>query len=455
MTKPKKGDLIRLTVDSLAFGGKGVSKVNGFVVFVEHGYPGDEIDARIYKARGNFAESRVETLIKPSPHRIAPACKHFGPCGGCKWQNLDYSIQKKYKADQLKDALVHLGGIPEPPIEPIISAHKIYYYRNKMEFSFHAGLDGEILLGLHFAGRFKDVFQLQACHLQSELSNEIVEFVRDRAIELGLPPYHIVTHEGFLRFLVIREGKFTDQALVNIVTGDGDYDLKGLGEEIGKKFEKVVSVSHTVNSAKANIAKGDKEKILYGADHISEKLGNKEFKISASSFFQTNSYQVQRLYDLAVELAEPEKTDRMIDLYTGTGTIAIYFSDLVSEVIGVETVTDSVMDAKINARINSASNAEFLAGDVEEYMKKAVENDEKCDLLILDPPRAGCHPKTLKHLAAMKPRKIVYISCNPATLARDLKSLLENGYELNRAVPIDLFPHTFHMEAVCRLTYRE
>ncbi len=454
MSKPKKGDLIRLTVESLAFGGKGVARIDGFVVFVDYGYPGDEIDARIHKTRGKYAEARVETLVKPSPHRTAPACVHFGQCGGCKWQNLDYSIQKKYKEDQVKDALIHIGGISDPPIEPIIGAKKIYYYRNKMEFSFHADDDGGILLGLHLAGRFRDVFQLQACHLQSELSNRIVEFVRSRAIELEFPPYHIVTHEGFLRFLVIREGKFTNQTLVNIVTGDGDYDLKTLAEEIGGKFDEVVSVSHTVNSAKANIAKGDKERILYGADHISEKLGNKEFKISAGSFFQTNSYQVQRLYDLAVELAEPEKSDRMLDLYSGTGTIAIYFSDLVGEVIGVETVADSVADAKTNARINGAGNVEFVAGDVEEYLKKAVENGDKRDLLILDPPRAGCHPKTLKHLSAMKPRKIVYISCNPTTLARDLKSLLENGYVLDNTVPIDLFPHTFHIEAVCRLTYR-
>ena len=452
MTKPKKNDLVRLTIESLAFGGKGVASLDGFIVFVENGYPGDEIDARVYKSRGNYAEARVETLIKPSPHRTAAACEHFGQCGGCKWQNLDYAIQKKYKADQVKEALVHIGGIDQPPVEPIVGAQKIYYYRNKMEFSFHAGDNGETLLGLHYAGRFRDVFQLNACHLQSELSNNILEYVRRRSIELNIPPYHIVTHEGFLRFLVIREGKFTNQTLVNIVTGVGEYDLRGLGEEIGRKFDEVVSVSHTVNSAKANIAKGDRENILYGADHIYEKLGNKRFRISANSFFQTNSYQVQRLYDLAVELAEPEKTDRMFDLYTGTGTIAIYFSDLVKQVIGVESVADAVADARINARENGAGNIEFVVGDVEEYMKIAVAEGRECDLLLLDPPRAGCHPKTLKHIAALRPGKIVYISCNPATLARDLKELIESGYRLDRAISVDMFPHTFHIEAVCRLT---
>jgi len=453
--KLKSGDTVRVTIDDLAFGGMGVARADGFVIFVEGGLPGDEIEARIFKVRGNFAESRIERLITRSEHRIAPACGHFGQCGGCKWQNLDYAIQKKYKENQVREAIIHIAGIPDPPVEPIIGAHKIYYYRNKMEFSFHAGDDGETVLGLHLAGRFRDVFQLEQCHLQSEISNQIVRFVRDRSRELNLPPYHIVDHEGYLRFLVIRDGKFTGQVLVNIVTGGGEYEaLDTLGRELGQRFEQVVSVSHTVNSARANIARGDRERIIYGTDHIIEALGGKKFRISAGSFFQTNSYQAQRLYDLAVELAEPEKNERMLDLYTGTGTIAIYFSDLVKEAVGVESVGDAVADAVVNAKVNGVSNVEFLTADVEDFMRIAVDQGQKYDLLILDPPRAGCHPRTLKYLAAMKPHKIVYISCNPATLARDLKSLTENGFELEKAIPLDLFPHTFHIEAVCRLTSR-
>jgi 23S rRNA (uracil1939-C5)-methyltransferase len=272
---------------------------------------------------------------------------------------------------------------------------------------------------------------------------------------LGLPPYHIVRHEGYLRFLVLREGKFTGEVLVNIVTGKGEFpQLKALGEEIGKKFEPVVSVSHTINPAKANIAKGEKENILYGADHIYERFGEKRYRISANSFFQTNSYQIQRLYDLTVELAKPDASERMIDLYSGTGTIAIYFSNLVKEIIGVEIVAEAVADARANARINGAMNCEFIVSDAEEYLKQAVQNDEKFDLMILDPPRAGCHPKVLKFISVIRPGKLVYISCNPATLARDLKILTNNGYALERAVPIDLFPHTFHIEAVCRLTLK-
>ncbi len=452
--RPRKGDILTLNITDLAFGGKGVARVDHFVVFVESAVPGDKIEAVVEKVRGNYAEARLSTLIAPSEHRVAPACEHFGYCGGCKWQHVEYAVQKKYKEDQVRQALIHIAGIKEPPVEPIIGAHKIYYYRNKMEFSFHVGPQGETLLGLHLAGRFQDIFQLSWCHLESAASNEIVKFVRERSVELGLPPYHIIDHTGFLRFLVIREGKFTDQILVNIVTGKGDYPaLKILAEEIGAKFSAVASVSHTVNPEKANIARGEKETILYGADHIHEKLGEHQYRISANSFFQTNSYQVQRLYDLAVELAQPDKLDRMLDLYTGTGTIAIYFSGLVREVIGVESVAAAIADAGANVELNNATNCRFAVADVADYLKQA--ETEKYDVVVLDPPRAGCHPDVIRSLLQLRPKKIVYISCNPATLARDVKELTGESYTLDRVVPVDLFPHTFHIEAACRLTLKE
>lgn len=453
MSKPKKDELIRLEIDSLAFGGKGVGKLDGYVVFVEGGLPGDIAEVRIRSARARFAEGRIENLVEPSGFRVTPPCEHFQYCGGCKWQNLEYAVQKKYKEDQLKEALYHIGKIEDPPVEPIVGAHKIYYYRNKMEFSFHAGENGETLLGLHRAGRFQDVFQLTKCHLQSELSNRLVNFVRERSVELGLPPYHIKEHRGYLRFLVIREAKFTGQCLVNIVTGEGDHGtVRQLGGEIGHRFEEVVSVSHTVNAQKANVARGEKETILYGTDHIHEKLGDKRFRISANSFFQTNSYQIQRLYDLVVELAEPGGLEKMIDLYCGTGTIAIYLSGLVRSVEGIEAVPEAVEDALINARLNNASNCHFITADVEEYLKLAAAEGRSYDLMILDPPRAGCHPRALKSIRLIKPRKIIYISCNPATLGRDVAELIEGGYRLERSIPIDLFPHTYHIEAVNRLT---
>jgi 23S rRNA (uracil1939-C5)-methyltransferase len=456
MNKPKKNEIVRIKIENLAFGGKGFGKLNGYVVFVEGGLPGDIADVRLFRTRANFAEGRIENLIEPSSHRVVPPCEHFEHCGGCRWQNLEYSVQKKYKEDQLREALVHIGKIPDPPVEPIVGAHKIYYYRNKMEFSFHAGEDNEMILGLHKAGRFQDVFQLAKCHLQSESSNDIVSFVRERSVELGLPPYHIKKHEGYLRFLVIREGKFTGQTLINIVTGAGKYEgIKKLGQEMGRRFENVVSVSHTVNSQKANVARGEKESVLYGADHIHERLGEKEFRISANSFFQTNSYQAKRLYDLVVEFAEPDKLDMMIDLYTGTGTIAIYLAGLVKYVEGVESVPEAIEDARANAGLNNAANCEFIVADVEGYLKSVADKGNEYDLMVIDPPRAGCHPRALKSILLIRPRKIVYISCNPATLARDIAGLVEGGYHLDKSIPIDLFPHTYHIEAVCRLSLGE
>jgi len=453
--RPKRGETSTLEITDLAFGGKGVARLNGFVVFVEAAVPGDVVEVEFDRVKGNYAESRIKRLVTPSKSRVTPVCEHFDYCGGCKWQHLDYAVQKRYKEDQVKQALIHLGGIEKPPVEPIIGAHKIYYYRNKMEFSFHVGAEGEMLLGLHVGGRFQDIFQLAWCHLQSESSNEIVKFVRTRAVELGLPPYHIIDHTGFLRFLVIREGKFTDETLINIVTGKGNYPvLRTLAEEIGRKFPQVKSVSHTVNPEKANIARGEKKVILYGLDHIHEKLGEHKYRISANSFFQTNSYQVQRLYDLAVEFAEPRKDERMLDLYTGTGTIAIYFSDLVREVVGVESVADAIHDARANVEENTARNCEFVISDVADYLKNVAASEEKFDLVVVDPPRAGFHSDVTKSLLKLRPQKIVYISCNPATLARDLKELISDGYTLDRAVPVDLFPHTYHIEAACRLTLR-
>jgi 23S rRNA (uracil1939-C5)-methyltransferase len=452
MVKPRKGDNLILQIEDLAFGGKGVGKIDGYVVFVEGGLPGDTVELFLYRAGGKFAEGRIEKIIEPSPHRVKAPCEHFDYCGGCKWQNLEYPVQKKYKEDQLRAALVHIGGIPDPPVGPIIGAHKIYYYRNKMEFSFQAGENGESILGLHRAGSYRNVFQLRKCHLQSEESNAIVEFIRTRSMELGLPPYDIKKHEGYLRFLVIREGKFTGQILVNIVTGDGSYQaLKTLGQETGRKFEKVVSVSHTVNSSRANVAKGEKEVILHGSDHITERLGEKIYRISANSFFQTNSYQAQRLYDLAVELGRPDRLDSMIDLYTGTGTIAIYFSSLVREIEGVDSVPDAVADARANADLNNVSNCDFIVADVEEYLRKAADAGKTFNLMVLDPPRAGCHPKAISSICRIRPDRIVYVSCNPATLARDIAELAQNGYRLEKSIPIDMFPHTYHIESVSRI----
>lgn len=453
----KKRDVLELHIDDLAFGGMGVAKYQGKIVFVDGGLPGDTARVFIKKIKDNYCEGQADEIIKPSPFRINPVCKHFDICGGCKWQNYEYNMQLKYKAEQLKQNLIHIGKIDNPPVEPIIAARKTYFYRNKMEYSFYYDQSGELVLGLHYAGFFDRVFNIEKCHLQSERSNDIVNYIRNECQRLKLPAYHMRDHKGLLRFLVIRESKFTDEILINLVTGDqyNGYEagLLELGRNIARMFNQVTSMMWTINSRKANIAKTDmlppmlKDGVILGRDHIFEKLDPYRFRISADSFFQTNSYQAQLLYDTIIDYADFKKSDIVCDLYCGTGTIAIYISGLVKKVIGIESVGASVEDAKNNARINGVNNVEFIAGKVENIVSEMGTFDK----LIIDPPRAGIHPKALDGIIAMRPNVIVYVSCNPSTLARDIEILCRDGYRLERAVSVDMFPQTYHIESVAKL----
>jgi len=454
----KKRDVLELHIDDLAFGGMGVAKYDGKIIFVDGGLPGDTARVFIKKIKDNYCEGQADEIIEPSPFRINPVCKHFDICGGCKWQNYEYDMQLKYKAEQLKQNLIHIGKIDNPPVEPIIAARKTYFYRNKMEYSFHQGQNGELLLGLHYAGFFDRIFNIEKCHLQSEQSNEIVNFIRNECRRLDLPAYHIKEHKGLMRFLVVRESKFTDEILVNIVTSDqyNSYDHKmiELGRNTSKKFGQITSMMWTINSRKANIAKTDKlppmlrDGVMHGRDHIFEKLDPYRFRISADSFFQTNSYQTQLLYDTIIDYSEFKKSDMVCDLYCGTGTITIYISGLVKKVIGVESVETSVEDAKNNASLNGVNNVEFIAGKVEDIVSELGTFDK----LIIDPPRAGIHPKALDGIISMRPGAIIYVSCNPSTLARDIEILNRHGYSLKRVVSVDMFPQTYHIESVAKLT---
>jgi 23S rRNA (uracil1939-C5)-methyltransferase len=456
----KKNDVIELQVTDLAYGGRGVAREGGKVIFVEKGLPGDILDVRIKKIKPDYCEGIAEKIIQPSPYRCKPLCQHFGICGGCKWQNYNYNMQLRFKTEQLEQNLIHIGGISDQPVEPIIGAKKIYFYRNKMEFSFHRNKDNENILGLHQAGFFDRVFDLSKCYLQSELSNEIVMFVKDECQRLHLPAYHIRKHDGLMRFLVIRESKFSDGILVNIVTGK-DYhgyedSIVELGKNLTDRFDMIKSLLWTINSKKANIAKWDmypeklKNGVLFGREHIYEKLGRYSFRISADSFFQTNPYQAQILYDTVIDYGELSGFDYVCDLYCGTGAISIYISGLVKSVVGVESVAQAVDDARINARENGLSNVDFIVGNAEDIVREF----KRFDKIILDPPRAGLHPEVLEQIVRISPRIIIYVSCNPSTLARDVSGFVQNGYSLKRAVAVDMFPHTYHIESVVKLVRR-
>ena len=448
----KKGETVELKVEDLAYQGKAIAKLKSLVIFLNRGIPGDVVRAKITKIKPNYLEAEVEKIIDKSCLRIEPACQHFGICGGCRLQDLKYEEQLKFKTKQVKESLKHIAGLENAFVEETLPSPDIFFYRNKMEFSFGTGEKAELILGLHHLGKYDQNFDLVKCFLQSEESNQVVRWVGDFAKEEGLVPYHVKTHQGYLRYLMIREGKFTQQMMVNLVTYLGEFgvaDKYAFG--LRQKFPRIVSIVHNINSRLANIALGQEQAVLYGKDTINEKIGEFEFEISSNSFFQTNSKQVGRLYQLVLESAGLRGDEVVWDLYSGCGGISIILSPFVKKVIGVESSPEANLDAQRNSNLNGMSNLQFVCSEVKPFLKERVNHKDKPQLVILDPPRAGLHPKVIKYLIQLDAPKMIYVSCNPATLSRDLKGFLENGYNLKRVRPVDMFPHTFHIECVAEL----
>ncbi len=442
-----------LAVESVAFGGQGVARHNGLVIFVQNALPGDQVRARVLKLKPNFIEAETVELTRPSLFRTIPRCSHFGICGGCKWQNLDYAKQVEYKTQQVKEALEHIGGFARPPVQPAFPAEEIYFYRNKMEFSFSVDEHGELTLGLHKAGKFDEVFDLEACFLQSETSNQIVHRLKEFCRREKLSVYDLREYTGFLRFLVIKQAQNTGQILVNLVTTQGDGScLVTLAQELSREFPAIKSVVRNINSKRAQIAIGEKEELLAGQPYITEKIGPFQFRISANSFFQSNSRQAEKLYSLVVEYAQTQPKDEILDLYSGTGTISFFLAQRAGKVLGVESNYLTVEDARQNAHLNGITNCQFICSQAKDYLALARVRKEKFEAVVVDPPRSGLHPDVVKNLVELAPPRLVYVSCNPATLARDLKLLCEKAYQLEKVQPVEMFPHTFHIESVSLLT---
>jgi 23S rRNA (uracil1939-C5)-methyltransferase len=449
----KKKDTLELEIVDLAFGGTSVAKVDGLVVLVRGGIPGDVVKAEITRKKSNYAEAKVLQIIRESELRTKPLCSHFGFCGGCSWQDLKYEEQLKFKTKHVKDSLTHIGGFADPPVQDASGCERTFYYRNKMEYAFLPDLDSQFLLGLHPRGRYDLVFDLKECFLQSETANHIVDFVRRYAKDKNLPAYDQKNRSGLFRFLVIKEGKNTGMTMVNLVTNSGDFPQ---GDEFCKKlfsnFPQVKSVVRNINSKIANIAVGEEEELLGGERTITEKLGEFTFEISSNSFFQTNPQQAERLYRTVLNMADLKGTEEVLDLYCGNGTISIFLSPLVKKVIGIEAVEESVQNARRNAELNNIDNCEFLCGESRTVLKTLEAEKRVFHAVVLDPPRAGLHRDVVKSLVNLRPEKIVYVSCNPTTLARDLKSFCQEDYKLESVQPVDMFPHTFHIESVTKLT---
>ena len=449
----KKKDIVELEISDLAYGGVSVARVDGLVVLIYGGIPGDVVKAQITKKKTNYAEAKLLEITKESDLRTKPICSHFGFCGGCTWQNLKYEEQLKFKAKQVRESLRHIGGFSDPPVKDALGSEHIFYYRNKMEYAFSPHPDKKLILGLHPRRRFDLVFDLKECFLQSEVANKIVDFVRRFAKEKNLSVYDHRSRSGLLRFLMIKEGKNTDMTMVNLVTYKGRFPpAKGFCDAIFSNFPSVKSIVRNINSKVSQIAVGETEELLGGERTITEKLGKFIFEISSNTFFQTNPRQAEKLYGIVLDLADLQGDEEVLDLYCGNGTISIFLSPAVKKVIGVEAVEEAVQNARRNAELNSVSNCEFVRGEAKKVLRDFEQKKKIPHLLVVDPPRAGLHPRMIKSLLNMKPPKIVYVSCNPTTLARDLKIFCEKDYKLENAQPVDMFPHTYHIESVVKLS---
>ena len=453
MTRPRRGEIVSLTIDDLAFGGEGVGRADGYVVFVRGGLPGDRLKVRLTEARSRFGRGVIEAVLEPSPDRVEAPCPYFGRCGGCRLQHLAYPAQLRFKAKQVADCLARLGGVGAIPIRPIIGAPELYGYRNKMEFTIARGRAQEgTVIGLHEADRYDVVLDIDRCLIQSEPMNDLLAEARAFFAERKLPVYEQESGEGLLRFLVLREAKRTGEAMVNVVTSAPQVgELAPLAERLRRRVPQTASVVLNVNPKKASVAVGVEEHLLAGRDHIRETLGGFVFQISANSFFQTNTLQAERLFKLVEESTGLTGTETVVDLYSGTGAITLLLARRCRWVYGIEVAHAAVDDAQRNAKANGIENCTFLAGEVRTVLPQLIARGVRAEVVVADPPRAGFHPKALRALLMLAPHRIVYVSCNPATMARDLGELTRGGYRIEWAEPLDMFPHTPHIEAVARL----
>ena len=464
--RKKKTDIIleNVLIEGVAAEGKAIARIDGVVLFVEYAVPGDVVNVKIIKKKKNYMEGVITSMIKPSEQRMEPFCEHFGICGGCKWQHLPYEMQLQAKQQQVYDQLVRIGHLSIPEISPIIPSDNTRYYRNKLEFTFSSKrwiygdenpeeLSPQERCGLGFhVGRFFDkVLDIKHCWLQKEPSNRIRLFMKDYALSHGLEFYNIRENTGFLRNMVVRSNTAGDIMLTVVFAFEDHSLMDPFLSSIYEAFPEIKSLYYVINS-KLNDSISDQECILFrGDDAIWERMENLRFKIGPKSFYQTNSEQAYKLYSAARNLAALEGGEVVYDLYTGTGTIAQFVSAKASKVVGIEYVKEAIDDANVNAEANGITNCSFYAGDMKDVLTSDfIKENGTPEVMIIDPPRAGMHPDVVKTILEAAPQRIVYVSCNPASQARDL-AMMSEKYEITAVKPVDMFPQTIHVENICAL----
>ena len=465
MRRKKEQPLLRdVTITDIGSEGNAVARVNDMVLFVPGMIPGDVVDVRVVRKRRRYMEGVAVAVTNPSPDRIEPPCRHFGVCGGCRWQHLPYEKQLFYKEKQVKDNLIHIGHISIPEISPIIGSENEYFYRNKLEFTFSdrrwmtrdeiAGgqeIESSPALGFHIPGIYDKVLDIQECLLLPEPSNAIRNEVRSYAIANGLKFYYLRDHKGFMRNLILRITGAGEIMAIMVMAEDQDDAREKLLNHISAKFPEITSLWYVINT-KHNDSLADQIPVHYsGSQFITETMDGFRFRVGPKSFYQTNSRQAARLYQEVREFAGLTGIENVYDLYTGTGTIACYLASRASAVTGIEYISEAVADATINASINNISNVSFIAGDIKDVLGDALFAERgRPDVIVTDPPRAGMHADVVGAMLRSGARRIVYVSCNPATQARDI-DLLSAAYTVTRVQPIDMFPQTFHVENVVLL----
>lgn len=454
--------------------GMSIAKPEEKVVFIPFGAPGDIVDIQVFKKKSNCFDGKIVNIVKESNKRVKPVCQHFGLCGGCKWQHLDYQWQLYYKQKQVKDNLDRIAKIEYPEITPILGCEKQYYYRNKVEYSFSnrkwltdgapAGTYTEEQckgFGYHLPGLFDRVIDIEHCYLQAEPSNEIRLFIKDFTMGKGLSYHNVRAHQGTMRNVIVRCNGKGEFMVIIIINEENSIVRNELIPALSEKFPQIISIMLVINPKFNDTISDLPFECLKGDPYLIETMNSPRigfedlsFRVGPVSFFQTNVYQAERLYKAAFDLADVSGDELMYDLYTGTGTIALYFSRFVKKVVGIEYVEEAIADARINAQINNIDNATFYAGDMAKVLDDAfiVENGTP-DIIVTDPPRAGMADKVIEQLKKIKAKKIIYISCNPATQARDLQ-LLNDLYEVVAVQPVDMFPHTQHVENIASLKLR-
>lgn len=448
--------------------GKSIARVDGMVVFIPFGAPGDVVDVKLVKKKKSHAEGNIVRIVKPSAEREEPRCSHFTVCGGCRWQHLPYSLQLQCKQQQVVDAMTRIAKVEIPPINPILGSEEIWEYRNKMEYTFSNKMwltfeqlnSGEEFpdrdaAGFHIPGAFDKVLDIDKCYLQNDFSNRLRKFIKAYGKEHGLSFYDLRQQSGLLRNLMVRMASTGQIMAVMQFGADEPENIKGLLDAVRAEFPEITSLQYVVN-LKVNDTIGDQEILVHsGAPYIEEEMEGLRFRVGPKSFYQTNSRQAYELYKVARNFAELSGDELVYDLYTGTGTIANFVARQARHVIGIEYVPEAIADAKVNSAVNGIDNTEFYAGDMKDVLTdEFIAQHGRPDVMIIDPPRAGMHQDVVDVIMNARPEKLVYVSCNPATQARDI-ALLDSLYQVNEIQPVDMFPHTHHVENVIRLSLRQ